>query len=351
LGLRLQKVLPDIIDEDQTGYIKGRFIGQNIRVIEDIVYFVEKEKLPGIIITIDFEKAFDSINWNFIKQSLKLYNFGVNFCKWVEILYNNITSTVLNNGETSDWFKPTRGIRQGCPLSAYLFIIAAEVLATKIRQDKTVGGIKIGDKVIKITQLADDTTCLLDGIESLENILSIFKLFSLCAGLKINVDKTKAKYIGTLKDADYFPHGLSWIKENIESLGIIFTLSEEENYQLNYKPRICKLKNTLQVWKQRNLSLKGKITIINSLALSPLIYVAGVIDTPNKVIKEVDALITQFLWNSKSAKIAKHVIIQTIEDGGLKFPDFKCKVMALKMNWVKRLASTSNSNWKLVFKH
>ena len=97
--------------------------------------------------------------------------------------------------------------------------------------------------------------------------------------------------------------------------------------------------------------MKGKITIINSLALSPLIYVAGVIDTPNKVIKEVDALITQFLWNSKSAKIAKHVIIQTIEDGGLKFPDFKCKVMALKMNWVKRLASTSNSNWKLVFKH
>ena len=192
--------------------------------------------------TIDFEKAFDSINWSFIIKSLDLYNFGPQFQKWVKILYTNISSAVINNGNISKWFCPSRGIRQGCPLSAYLFIIGAEILANKIRQDDNIGGIQIGDKFIKISQLADDTTCLLDGRDSLNNILNTFKLFTLCAGLKINLNKTTAKYIGTLKDSDYYPHGLSWIKGNVESLGIVFTPSEDESYLLNFEPRIIKLK-------------------------------------------------------------------------------------------------------------
>ena len=348
LSTRLQNVLPHIIDEDQTGYIKGRFIGQNIRIIEDILYFVEKEKLPGIILTIDFEKAFDSINWSFIIKSLDLYNFGPQFQKWVKILYTNISSAVINNGNISKWFCPSRGIRQGCPLSAYLFIIGAEILANKIRQDDNIGGIQIGDKFIKISQLADDTTCLLDGLDSLNNILNTFKLFTLCAGLKINLNKTTAKYIGTLKDSDYYPHGLSWIKGNVESLGIVFTPSEDESYLLNFEPRIIKLKNTLQVWTQRQLSLKGKITIINSLALAPLIYVASVIDTPSKVIDEVNKIIIHFFWKSNQPKIAKNVIIQKISDGGLKFPDFECKVKAMRLIWVKRLALNTVSRWKFI---
>ena len=351
LANRLQKVLPYVIDEDQTGYIKGRYIGQNIRIIEDIIYFVNKEKFPGIILTVDFEKAFDSINWNFIHKSLSLFNFGPQFCRWVNIMYKNISTTVINNGNTCQWFYPSRGIRQGCPLSAYLYIIAAEILACKIRQDETIKGIKIGDKYIKISQLADDTTCILDGLKSLENILSTFQKFSQCAGLKININKTKAKYIGTLQDSDYFPHGLSWIKENVTTLGIAFTDCENDNYILNFKPRIIKLENTLRIWSQRNLSLKGKITIINSLALSPLIYVAGVINTPKRVIDEVDNIITRFFWNSEWPKIAKNVIIQPICDGGLKFPDFESKVNALKLSWVKRFISQSNGNWKLIPMH
>ena len=121
LANRLQKVLPYVINEDQTGYIKGRFIGQNIRIIDDVLYFAKSEKLPGIILTIDFEKAFDSINWKFILKSLNLFSFGPQFCKWVNIMYTDISSTVINNGNICEWFYPSRGIRQGCPLSAYLF--------------------------------------------------------------------------------------------------------------------------------------------------------------------------------------------------------------------------------------
>ncbi len=112
--------------------------------------------------------------------------------------------------------------------------------------------------------------------------------------------------------------------------------------------RMTKLKNTLQVWSQRGLTLKGKVTILNSLALSALIYVTSVIDTPDIVIKEVDNIITEFLWKGKLHKIAKNIIIQGIGDGSLKFPNFQSKVKSLKLSWVKRLIFKSKANWKLI---
>ncbi len=337
LACRVRKVLQYLIDSDQTGYISGRFIGQNIRTVDDILYFCENENLPGIILTVDYEKAFDSLNWNFMLKALELFNFGGNFTRWVSVLYNNVEAAVTNNGHVSEFFKPQRGIRQGCPLSAYLFLFAIEILAHHIRKDDDIRGITVSSTEIKLSQLADDTTCFLSDLPSLEKLLTTFQTFSQCAGLKINFDKTKAKYIGSLRDSDYFPHGLSWIKEPVESLGIVYTQTESENYIYNFKPRIKTLENTLCVWKQRNLSLKGKVTVVNTLALAPLIYVSSVVDTPQRAIKEIENIVTDFIWNGGSSKIAKHVLIQRIEKGGLKLCKYELKVQALKLAWVDRI--------------
>ena len=86
LASRLQEVLPNIINEDQTGYLKNRFIGQNIRLLEDITFFTKNENLPGIIFSIDFEKAFDSVNWNFLYKSLKSFNFGDIFISYIRTM-------------------------------------------------------------------------------------------------------------------------------------------------------------------------------------------------------------------------------------------------------------------------
>ncbi len=178
--------------------------------------------------------------------------------------------------------------------------------------------VKIDNKEIKISLLADDITLILKDLLSLEDSLKTFKLFQHCSVLKLNIDKTKAKHIGKILNPDHFPHGLSWMKTPLETLCIFITNDAEENLNLNFKPRIANFTNLLNVWQQRNLSLKGKITIINTLALAPLIYLSSTIDTPDKAIAQVNNIIHNFLWYGKTSKIAQSTFIQSIEHGGLK---------------------------------
>jgi exonuclease III len=343
---RLCKVLPYIINEDQTGYIKGRFIGCNIRQIEDAFLYCNMYNKPGIILTIDFEKAFDSINWKFVEKSLYSFNFGPSFCNVIKMLYKDISSCIVNNGRTSEWFQPTRGVRQGCPISPYIFIIAVELLAISIRENKNIRGIEINGSIMKLSQLADDTTCFVADIDSIREILLLFNKYEKCAGLKMNLDKTKATFIGSFKERVDAPLGLDWSEKNIHSLGITLSGNEIDHYELNYKARIQNMKNLLNTWKCRKLSLKGKVTVINNLALSPLLYVCSVIHTPDIVIEQVKKLILDFMWDGKPSKIAYNVIIQDISLGGLKLTDFESKVKSLKACWVKRFLDTSTSRWK-----
>ncbi len=119
LAMRLQLVQPNIINDDQP---KGCYIGQNIKILEDFLFFTKENELPGILLSIDFEKAFDSLNWNILYKTLAHMNFGDNFIGYVKTMYNNIESTILNNGNTGIYFRLHRGVSQVCPLSAYLYI-------------------------------------------------------------------------------------------------------------------------------------------------------------------------------------------------------------------------------------
>ena len=131
-----------------------------------------------------------------IYKTLEFFNFGTTFINYIKTIYTDISTQIINNGNLSDPFTPQRGVRQGCPLSPYLFIITVELLACKIRQNQEINGIKIGDAELKISQLADDTICFIDNCNSIPPLLSTFHIFEKCSGLKVNIEKTSITYIG-----------------------------------------------------------------------------------------------------------------------------------------------------------
>ena len=123
---RIKRVIPKLINNDQTGFLKGRFIGENIRLIDSVINYASDQQIPGLLLFIDFEKAFDSLEWAFVNRTLQYFNFGPSLTNWIRTFYNNIKSCVLNNGWSSNFLNLQRGVRQGCPLSPYLFILSVE---------------------------------------------------------------------------------------------------------------------------------------------------------------------------------------------------------------------------------
>ena len=156
-------------------------------------------------------------------------------------------SCVINNGWTSEFFSIERGVRQGCPLSPYLFIICVELFAAKIRSNMSIQGIVLGDREHKISQYADDTILYLNGTEqSLNEALSTLNKFEQISGLKVNFDKSKVFKIGTLRqnNVNYnINYHVTWSHGPIECLGVLIPLSVKENiFALNYEQKFSQRK-------------------------------------------------------------------------------------------------------------
>ena len=188
-------------------------MGEKILLIDSIIKYASSKNIPGLFLFVDFEKAFDSLDWTFIIRTLENFGFGPSFIHWIKLFYTDTESCVLNNGWASNTFKLQRGVRQGCPLSPYLFILSAEILAKAVRKNNIIKGICVNNEEIKLSQYADDTTFILDGTkESLKATFHLLERFSLSSGLRINhYKKTEALWIGSCvgKEENLLPEKIS----------------------------------------------------------------------------------------------------------------------------------------------
>ena len=184
----LEAVLQNLRDNDQTGFLKGRSITENICLINNFIPYTETKNIRGLLLFVDFEKALDTIEWAFVEKTLQNFGLGSSLIKWVNLSYRDIQSCVI---WSAGFFELSQGVRQGCPLSPYIFILCAEVLAITIRKDNLLKGITVGRTEYKLSQYADDTTLSLDGTqESLERSFAILvQKFGEVSGLRVNCEK------------------------------------------------------------------------------------------------------------------------------------------------------------------
>ena len=138
MAKQLKTVLPEIISSEQKGFLKGRYIG---KTFYDLMNFLSKQTKLKLLLLIDFQKAFDCLEWSYIIQVLEKYNFGSDFIQWFNILYANASICVINNGFFSEFFRIHRSCRQGDPLSPYLFILCIEPLAMAIKNNSHIKGV------------------------------------------------------------------------------------------------------------------------------------------------------------------------------------------------------------------
>ena len=124
---RIKMYLPFLISSNQTAYVEGRFISEGGRLFSDILQVTDFLNLRGLVVTVDVQKAFDSVNHLFLITALKKLSFGETFIKWIQILLRNQESCIINGGTTTKYFKLQKGTRQGDPISAYLFILVFEI--------------------------------------------------------------------------------------------------------------------------------------------------------------------------------------------------------------------------------
>ena len=348
IAKRLEPLLPKIVHPDQTGFIKGRYIGENIRLISDILDITLKQKLPGILISLDFRKAFDTLEWPFMYHVLECFNFGESVKRWIKLFYTDIETAVMNNGFSTKWFKPSRGVRQGCPLSPYLFILAAEMLSNKIRQSPDVRGICIFGQEIKLNQFADDTNFFCSDLTSVKNALNYVNEFGRCSGLKLNLKKTKAMWLGKWAPNDTKPLQLKWVKSPTKILGTYISYDETGNENFNFNLKVQKLQSNLDMWKSRALTLYGKILIIKSLGISQLVHSFSNTCIPKSILQIVKDKLFKFLWNNKKDKIKREGVYQNYDKGGLCMVDIDLTAKSLRLGWISRLLQSGESNWSAI---
>lgn len=345
LANRLLKVIDKLVHHSQFGFIKGRNINDAIRTILDIVDHSDIENKHGILLALDFQKAFDTLSWDYLFKTLELYNFGMEYQRWVKLCYTEISSCVTNYKHASAYFDVKRGVRQGDSLSPYLFILSLELLSRMIREDKSIKGMTYGDNEIKLITFADDTTAFLSDTNDAKQMFKHIQGFEKLSGLKLNKSKSEAFWLGINKNSNFRPLGVSW-KTCIKILGIHISYNKDEMERLNYTTKLTKIKQRLNIWKNRDLTIFGKILLIKSYALSQILYTTSVLPTSDKFISELEDIIYNFLWNGKQHKVKKCVIIQKCVNGGQNMISLHDMIKVQKLKWIQKYSDHKPSYWK-----
>lgn len=326
LSLRLEQVLPSIISSDQTGFVKQRPLFFNIRRLLNVLYS-PCQSVSECLLSMDAEKAFDRVEWNFLFETMSKFGFGDSFISWMRLLYSSPSAMVLTNNTYSKPFNLYRGTKQGCPLSPLLFVLAIEPLAISIRSNGLIAGITRGITTHKLSLYADDLLLYVSKAEStIPHIIQLIHEFGEISGYKLNLQKSELMPLNlssSVLECINVPFKI--VKDGFTYLGITVTRVFSDLFDLNFGKLLAQTKQDLTIWSSLPISLTGRVNTISMMVLPRYLYLFQCLPIfiPGSYFKKLDSAITGFIWKGKQPRLRKDLLQKAKRDGGLALPNFK----------------------------
>ena len=276
-------------------------MNDNSRYLEELIEHYKNNDKVAYLITLDAQKAFDSVDHTYMTNLLRLYNFPEEYIHWISTLYTGLNASILINGFSSDTIEIKQSVKQGDSLSCALFILSIEPLLRNIKNNSNIKAVKttnLDEDEVKNFSYADDITALCENKEGIQEIINCYNTFTSFSGIMLNLPKTEILVIGkktqskeSFKIVSNTVELLIHDQECVKICGITFSNNPIIAYTANVKDKILKLEGQLNIWRQRNLSLKGKILIVKTFGLSQLVYSMQATSFHTKELKLIEQIL------------------------------------------------------------
>ncbi|XP_022027924.1 uncharacterized protein LOC110929112 isoform X1 [Helianthus annuus] len=355
---RLKGVIGKLISEEQSAFLAGRSIMDGPLILNEVMGWLKKSKKKGMFFKVDISKAYDSVSWVFLDSIMSQMNFPRRWRSWIMATLHSARASVLVNGSPSMEFQCTRGLRQGDPLSPFLFVIAMEALTGIMKEAVTVGlfnGIQCTNEgpCLSHFSYADDVM-FLGGYLNVINLRRILCCFYLTSGLKVNLAKCSVYGIGVSDQEVQSMAGLLNCKPGVfpfKHLGLL--VGANMNLVRNWKSVVEIFRNRLSIWKAKHLSYGGRITLLKSVLNSLPTYYFSLFKAPVQVLESLERIRRVFFWGGSEEKakmnwVAWEKTIGPIEYGGLGFGSLKDANLAMLAKWWWRFKTEKTGLWRKV---
>ncbi|KAJ0805669.1 putative RNA-directed DNA polymerase [Helianthus annuus] len=357
---RLKCVMGKLISEEQTTFLAGRNITDGPLMLNEIVAWMKHSKKEGMIFKVDIHKAYDSLNWTFLNSIMEQMGFPYKWREWIMDILSSARASVLVNGSPTMEFDCARGLRQGDPVSPFLFLIAMEALSGIMKKASEVGlfqGIRCSNFGMTLTHFlyADDVVFL--GEWSTLNVLNlrrILRCFYLSSGLKVNLSKCSLYGVGVEEAGVVSLANILRCKAGsfpFKYLGLY--VGANMNLVRNWKPIVDLFKSRLSIWKAKKLSYGGRIALLKSVLSSLPTYFFSLYRAPVQVLNQLERLRRTFFWGgsdevSKMAWMAWEHVVAPLDYGGLGFGTLRDANLAMLAKWWWRFKTDRNGLWRKV---
>lgn len=325
LAGRLETYISKLIHCDQTGFIKSRFSSDNVRRLLHVLDHTPDTVTPCAILSLDAEKAFDRLDWNFLWTVLEIMGLGHKFINMIKVLYSNPSAVVITGANCSSSFPILRGSRQGCPLSPFLFALSLEPLAQAIRLSSAYSPIRILNTQHHISLYADDILLFVNNVpQTLPHLLTILDTYGSHSGYKVN--KTKSALLPlnepmrNLNLSSPIP-----VVEHFKYLGIEIYASLNKTVKSNFNYILEQVSNDLKKWIKMTDTLQTRISVIKMNIAPRFNFITSMIplSPPTNFWKKLNSIVSFYLWKGKRPRYKYSNLQRCKTDGGLSLPNLK----------------------------